>query len=33
MKALTKELAEQMKHGLELDEKIKENLIGISYKI
>jgi len=27
------ELAEQMKQGLELDKKIKENLKGIGYEI
>ena len=31
MKALTQELAEQMKQGLELDKKIKENLKRIGY--
>jgi len=33
IKALTTELAEQMKQGLEFDEKIKENLKGIGYDI
>ena len=33
MKALTQALAEQMKQGLELDEKIKENLKGIGYEL
>ena len=32
MKLLTHVLAEQMKQGLELDEKIKENLRGIGYE-
>jgi type I restriction enzyme M protein len=33
MKSLTRELAEQMKLGLELDEKIKKNLMGIGYDV